>query len=82
MKETSNKDLSALAKAAFGLLKWRVFWEPHLQKVISVILSSAGDSIWRTRSATLTYIRSFMYRYTISWLYTNLTSKQCLCSLN
>ena len=62
MKETSNKDLSTLAKAAFELLKWRVFWEPHLQKVISVILSSAGDSNWRTRSATLTYLRSFMYR--------------------
>ncbi|CAK9321738.1 unnamed protein product [Citrullus colocynthis] len=64
LQETSNKDLSALAKAAFGLLKWRVFWEPHLQKVISVILSSAGDSNWRTRSATLTYLRSFMYRHT------------------
>ncbi|KAG6577528.1 Proteasome activator subunit 4, partial [Cucurbita argyrosperma subsp. sororia] len=64
LQETSNKDLSTLAKAAFELLKWRVFWEPHLQKVISVILSSAGDSNWRTRSATLTYLRSFMYRHT------------------
>jgi hypothetical protein len=28
-----------------------------------VILSSANDSNWRTRSATLTYLRTFMYRY-------------------
>ncbi|KAF7816036.1 proteasome activator subunit 4-like [Senna tora] len=64
LQETSNKDLSALAKAAFELLKWRIFWEPHLQKVVSVILSAANDSNWRTRSATLTYLRTFMYRHT------------------
>lgn len=28
-----------------------------------MILSSANDSNWRTRSATLTYLRTFMYRY-------------------
>lgn len=65
LKETSNKDLSTLAKAAFELLKWRIFWEPHLQKAVSVILSSANDVNWRTRSATLTYLRTFMYRYAI-----------------
>ncbi|KAK0602445.1 hypothetical protein LWI29_033449 [Acer saccharum] len=64
LQETSNKDLSTLAKAAFELLKWRIFWEPHLQKAVSVILSSADDSNWRTRSATLTYLRTFMYRHT------------------
>lgn len=63
LKETSNKDLSTLAKAAFELLKWRIFWEPHLQSVVSVILTSANDPNWRTRSATLTYLRTFMYRY-------------------
>ncbi|RVX14579.1 Proteasome activator subunit 4 [Vitis vinifera] len=65
LQETSNKDLSTLAKAAFELLKWRIFWEPHLQKAVSVILSSANDFNWRTRSATLTYLRTFMYRYAI-----------------
>ncbi|XP_024018767.1 proteasome activator subunit 4 [Morus notabilis] len=64
LQETSNKDLSTLAKAAFELLKWRVFWEPHLQEALSVILSSANDSNWRTRSATLTFLRTFMYRHT------------------
>ncbi|KAA8527119.1 hypothetical protein F0562_008652 [Nyssa sinensis] len=64
LQETSNKDLSTLAKAAFELLKWRIFREPHLQKAVSVILSSANDSNWRTRSATLTFLRSFMYRHT------------------
>ncbi|RHN67496.1 putative proteasome activator Blm10, mid region [Medicago truncatula] len=64
LQETSNKDLSTLAKAAFELLKWMIVWEPHLQKAIDVILSSANDSNWRTRSATLTYLRTFMYRHT------------------
>ncbi|XP_050236349.1 proteasome activator subunit 4 [Mercurialis annua] len=64
LQETSNKDLSTLAKAAFELLKWRIFWEPHLQRIVSVVLSSASDSNWRTRSATLTYLRTFMYRHT------------------
>ncbi|XP_062168697.1 proteasome activator subunit 4-like isoform X2 [Alnus glutinosa] len=64
LQETLNKDLSALAKAAFDLLGWRIFWEPHLQEVVSVILSSANDSNWRTRSAVLTYLRIFMHRHT------------------
>lgn len=64
LQETSNKDLSTLAKVAFELLKWRVFREPHLQKAVSVILSSANDSNWRTRSATLTYLPTFMFRHT------------------
>ncbi|KAK8626328.1 hypothetical protein V6N13_133979 [Hibiscus sabdariffa] len=63
-QETSNKDLSTLAKAAFELLKWRIILEPHLQKAVSVILSSANDPNWRTRSATLTYLRTFMFRHT------------------
>lgn len=64
LQDTSNKDLSTLAKAAFELLKWNIFGEPHLQKVVEVILKSANDSNWRTRSATLTYLRTFMYRHT------------------
>ncbi|KAI8012454.1 Proteasome activator subunit 4 [Camellia lanceoleosa] len=64
LQETSNKDLLTLAKAAFELLKWRILWEPHLEKAVSVILSSANDSNWRTRSATLTFLRTFMYRHT------------------
>jgi proteasome activator subunit 4 len=64
LRENSNKDLSTLAKAAFELLKWRIFQEPYLQKAVEIILSSADDSNWRTRSATLTFLRSFMYRHT------------------
>lgn len=63
LQDTSNKDLSTLAKAAFALLKWNIFREPHLQKAVAVILKSANDSNWRTRSATLTYLRTFMYRH-------------------
>ncbi|GMH05877.1 hypothetical protein Nepgr_007717 [Nepenthes gracilis] len=64
LQETSNKDLSTLAKAAFELLKWNIFREPQLQKVVAVILRTAHDSNWRTRSSTLTYLRTFMYRHT------------------
>ncbi|KAL8129180.1 hypothetical protein V2J09_018335 [Rumex salicifolius] len=64
LQETSNKDLSTLAKAAFELLKWYIFREPHLQKVVTVVLSAADDSNWRTRSAALTFLRTFMYRHT------------------
>ncbi|KAM0029418.1 putative armadillo-like helical, proteasome activator complex subunit 4 domain-containing protein [Helianthus debilis subsp. tardiflorus] len=64
LQETSNKDLSMLAKAAFELLKWRIFTDDHLRKAVSVLLSSAEDPNWRTRSATLTFLRSFMYRHT------------------
>ncbi|KAG9159869.1 hypothetical protein Leryth_007864 [Lithospermum erythrorhizon] len=63
LQETSNKDLSTLAKVAFELLKWRIVLKPHLQKAVSILLSSAKDSNWRTRSATLTFFRSFMYRH-------------------
>ncbi|XP_077217554.1 proteasome activating protein 200 isoform X2 [Tasmannia lanceolata] len=64
LQETSNKDLSMLAKASFELLKWRIIPQPHLQKAVSVLLSSSNDSNWRTRFATLTYLRTFMYRHT------------------
>ncbi|KAJ8423540.1 hypothetical protein Cgig2_024257 [Carnegiea gigantea] len=66
LQDTSNKDLSTLAKAAFELLKWNVFGEPHLQNLVAVILKSANDSNWRTRSKTLTFLRTFMYRTGLS----------------
>ncbi|KAG9448800.1 hypothetical protein H6P81_008765 [Aristolochia fimbriata] len=64
LQETSNKDLSLLAKAALELFKWRIITQPHLQRAVSVLLSSANDSNWRTRFTTLTYLRTFMYRHT------------------
>ncbi|GFQ02550.1 proteasome activator subunit 4 [Phtheirospermum japonicum] len=81
LQETSNKDLSNLAKAAFELLKWRVSGEPHLQKAVPIILSLANDPNWRTRSATLTFLRSFMYRQVVSSLceiYPMSVGMQCL----
>ncbi|KAF6141358.1 hypothetical protein GIB67_008535 [Kingdonia uniflora] len=63
LQETSNKDLSTLAKAAFELLKWRIFTETELRKAVSVLLSSATNSNWRIRYATLTYLRTFLYRH-------------------
>ncbi|KAL1540704.1 proteasome activator subunit 4-like [Salvia divinorum] len=61
--QTSNKDLSNLAKEAFELLKWLVSGKPYLQKAVPIIVSLANDPNWRTRSATLTFLRSFMYRH-------------------
>lgn len=64
LQETSDKDLSTLAKAAFELLKWRILPRPFLENTVSVILSSVNDPNWRTRSASLSYLRTFMYRHT------------------
>lgn len=64
LQETSHKDLSTLAKAAFELLKWRILPRPHLETAVSIILLSVNDPNWRTRSATLAYLRTFMYRHT------------------
>ncbi|KAJ6818123.1 proteasome activator subunit 4 [Iris pallida] len=64
LQETSHKDLSTLAKAAFELLKWRILPRPFLETAVSVILSSVDDPNWRTRSASLAYLRTFMYRHT------------------
>ncbi|XP_068639166.1 proteasome activator subunit 4 isoform X2 [Aristolochia californica] len=64
LQEISYKDLSLLAKAAFELFKWRIIPQPHLQRAVSVLLSSANDPNWRTRFTTLTYLRTFMYRHT------------------
>ncbi|KAF5773881.1 hypothetical protein HanXRQr2_Chr13g0593721 [Helianthus annuus] len=43
LQETSNKDLSILAKAAFELLKWRIFTNDYLRKAVSILLSLAED---------------------------------------
>uniref|UniRef100_I1Q1T8 Proteasome activator subunit 4 n=2 Tax=Oryza glaberrima TaxID=4538 RepID=I1Q1T8_ORYGL len=64
LQETSNKDLSLLAKSAFELLKWRILQRPFLETAIMTILSSANDPNWRTRSALLSYLRTFTYRHT------------------
>jgi proteasome activator subunit 4 len=64
LQETSNKDLSLLAKSAFELLKWRILHRPFLETAISSILSSVNDPNWRTRSALLSYLRTFTYRHT------------------
>ncbi|XP_038972814.1 proteasome activator subunit 4 isoform X1 [Phoenix dactylifera] len=66
LQETSNKDLSTLAKAAFELLKWRILPRPFLENAVSVILSLVNDPNWRTRSAALTYLLTFMYRHTFT----------------
>ncbi|VAI85409.1 unnamed protein product [Triticum turgidum subsp. durum] len=64
LQETSNKDLSLLAKSAFELLKWRTLPRPFLETAIMAILSSVNDPNWRTRSALLSYLRTFTYRHT------------------
>ncbi|CAL5038172.1 unnamed protein product [Urochloa decumbens] len=64
LQETSNKELSLLAKSGFELLKWRILHRPFLETAITSILSSVNDPNWRTRSALLSYLRTFTYRHT------------------
>jgi proteasome activator subunit 4 len=64
LQETSNKDLSLLAKSSFELLKWQILRRPFLETAITAILSSVNDPNWRTRSALLSYLRTFTYRHT------------------
>lgn len=64
LQETSNKDLSLLAKSAFELLKWRILHRPFLETAITSILPLVSDPNWRTRSALLLYLRTFTYRHT------------------
>ncbi|XP_078162594.1 proteasome activator subunit 4-like isoform X3 [Carex rostrata] len=64
LQDTSNKGLSKLARDAFDLLSWRIFPRPFLESAMETILSSATDSNWRTRCASLTYLEAFMYRHT------------------
>ncbi|XP_020110072.1 proteasome activator subunit 4 [Ananas comosus] len=66
LQETANKELSTLAKATFELLKWRTLPRPFLENAVLVILSSMNDPNWRTRSASLSYLRTFMYRHTFT----------------
>eukprot|EP01018_Ginkgo_biloba_P025846 Gb_04235 [translate_table: standard] len=64
LQETSHKDLSILARAAFELLKWHAIPQPHVSTAVEVLVSSANDTNWHTRVATLTFLQSFMYRHT------------------
>ncbi|KQK18511.1 hypothetical protein BRADI_1g42980v3 [Brachypodium distachyon] len=64
LQETSNKDLSLLAKSAFELLKWQILRRPFLETAVMAILSSVNDPNWRTRSSLLSYLRTFTYRHT------------------
>ncbi|XP_020109753.1 proteasome activator subunit 4-like isoform X2 [Ananas comosus] len=66
LQDISNKDLSALAKAAFKLLSWRILPRPFLERFVSVILSSINDSNWRTRYESITFLGIFMYRHTFT----------------
>ncbi|XP_074569693.1 proteasome activator subunit 4 [Curcuma longa] len=63
LQETSNKDLSVLAKAAFELLKWMPLPQAFMESAVSVVLSLVINPNWRIKSASLSYLRIFMYRY-------------------
>ena len=63
MQETSEKDLSSLAKSVMWLLQWQAFPFSHLPEVVEVALSAANDNYWHTRVAFLTFLQPFLYRY-------------------
>ncbi|KAJ3677569.1 hypothetical protein LUZ60_003293 [Juncus effusus] len=63
LQDTSDKDLSKLARDAFQLLSCQIFSRPFLESAIEIIVSSCSDSNWKIRFASLTYLEVFMYRH-------------------
>ncbi|MCO5560813.1 hypothetical protein L7F22_014433 [Adiantum nelumboides] len=63
LQETSEKDLSALARAVMRFLQWQPFPVSHLSQVVQAALTAAQDINWHTRVAFLTFLQPFMYRH-------------------
>lgn len=63
LQETSEKDLSSLARGVMRYLQWQPFPVSHLSQVVEVALSAALDNYWHTRVAFLTFLQPFMYRH-------------------
>lgn len=63
-----------LAKAAFELLKWMPLPQAFMESAISVVLSLVINPNWRIKSASLSYLRIFMYRYNPTLLGSKLSS--------
>ncbi|KAI5078578.1 hypothetical protein GOP47_0006249 [Adiantum capillus-veneris] len=63
LQETSEKDLSSLARAVMRFIQWQPFPVSHLSQVVQVALTGAQDSNWHTRVAFLSFLQPFMYRH-------------------
>ncbi|BBN11909.1 proteasome activator subunit 4 [Marchantia polymorpha subsp. ruderalis] len=64
LQETSEKDLSALAKGTLRLLNWHPIPRENLPAAVKAVLEAAADTNWHTRVAALVFIQSFVYRHT------------------
>ncbi|KAL2630922.1 hypothetical protein R1flu_015608 [Riccia fluitans] len=63
LQETSEKELSTLAKVALRLLNWHPIPSEHLPAAVKALLKAAADINWHTRVAALVFIQSFVYRH-------------------
>lgn len=63
LQQTSEKDLSSLARSVMRYMQRQPFPVSHLPQVVEVALSAANDNYWHTRVAFLTFLQPFMYRH-------------------
>ncbi|EFJ17083.1 hypothetical protein SELMODRAFT_179234 [Selaginella moellendorffii] len=63
LQDTSEKDLTHLARSALRYLKWQLFPTSHLAELASRLLKAASEDNWRVRVASISFLQPFMYRH-------------------
>jgi hypothetical protein len=62
-QETSDKELSALAKRTLQLLNSAAPYDiDHVGGAVAAVLGAANDTNWHTRVSALTFLQSLVYR--------------------
>jgi proteasome activator subunit 4 len=65
IQESSDKELSALAKRALQYLNSAApFDADHVAGAVSAVLGAATDANWHTRVSALSFLQSLVYRHT------------------
>lgn len=63
-QESSDKELSALAKRTLQLLNSAAPFDiDHVGAAVTAVLGAATDANWHTRVSALTFLQSLVYRY-------------------
>jgi len=64
IQETSDKELSALAKRTLQLLNSAAPYDiDHVGGAVAAVLGAANDTNWHTRVSALTFLQSLVYRH-------------------
>ncbi|KAH7373268.1 hypothetical protein KP509_17G047600 [Ceratopteris richardii] len=63
LQETSENELSSLARVVMRLMQWQPFPLSKLSHVVEVLLTAAEDSNWHTRVAFCIFLQAFVYRH-------------------